>query len=267
MIKVKKDFNTVPDILNSDNRKKAFKNNIRDKNFNHGTSLYKPDELKKQLHEIYNLKCVYCEDSLLNAPKHVEHYRPKDIYYWLGYSWDNLLLCCGSCNSSKGINFKTINDKVKYNNENYENIHKLGDDYDKSEKPELINPEKDDIIKYIIFNRDAEISSENRRVIYTIETCNLNRDELLKLRIEIVNDFIQLVNSYYLQFDESSPSDKSELVKSFVPLVQKFIKDCNKEKKFYSLRYYMIKNIELFFNYEDKRIINILNHLFLKLNS
>ncbi|MEA2099101.1 MAG: hypothetical protein U9P72_03130, partial [Campylobacterota bacterium] len=90
MIKVEKDFNDIPKILNSKNRKDAFIQSLKDKAFNHGKILYKPQELKNRLYKIYNLKCVYCEDTLLNVPKHIEHYRPKDIYYWLAYSWDNL---------------------------------------------------------------------------------------------------------------------------------------------------------------------------------
>lgn len=259
MIKVEKDFDNIPDILNSSNRKEAFEKNIQDEAFNHGKSLYKPDGLKSRLHNIYNFKCVYCEDSLLNAPKHVEHYRPKDIYYWLAYSWDNLLLCCTSCNSSKGINFETANSKVEYNQESFDNIHSLGSTYDGLEKPKLVNPERDDILQEIVFNKDAEISSENDRIDYTITTCNLNRGELIKLRIEILNDFVQLVNDYYLQLDADKNVDKTSLIKSFIPLVRKFIEDCNKEKKFYSFRYFIINNIDVFF--ANDKIVKIINHL------
>lgn len=256
MIKIEKDFDAVPDILNSDNRKKAFKKNTKNKKFDYGKTLYKPDELKKQLHDIYHLKCVYCEDSLLNSPKHIEHYRPKDIYYWLAYSWDNLFLCCGSCNSAKGINFKTSNKKVKYKKESYEEIHSLGDKYDKAEKPKLINPEKDDIIKDILFDNNALISSNNDRVLYTIKTCNLNRNEVVQLRIEIINDFVSLIDDYYLSFNEDNLQDKSLLVKTFIPLVRKFINDCNTKKEFYSFRYFILNNIEIFF--EDVTIQKII---------
>ena len=83
MIKIEKDFANIPKILQSKNREEAFDKNVKDKKFNHGKTLYKPDELKNRLHKIYNFKCAYCEDTLLNAPKHIEHYRPKDTYYWL----------------------------------------------------------------------------------------------------------------------------------------------------------------------------------------
>ncbi|WP_321779160.1 HNH endonuclease [Sulfurimonas sp.] len=259
MIKVEKDFSDVPEILNNQKREDAFNSNVSDEAFNHGKTLYKPQELKNRLHVIYNKKCVYCEDTLLNSPKHIEHYRPKDIYFWLAYSWDNLLLCCTSCNGSKGVNFETRNQRVTYNSEIFENIHNLGNSYDELEKPMLINPEKEDIQADLIFNRDSNISSENPRVDYTIETCNLNREELRELREEIVEDFIGLVNEYHLLFDENNNQGKRESVKGLILIVKQFIQKCNKEKKFYSLRYFILSNIDIFVqNIEMKSIVNSL---------
>lgn len=241
MIRVEKDFANVPDILNSDNRKEAFENNIKDEAFSHGKTLYKPDELKIRLHNIYNKKCVYCEDSLLNSPKAIEHYRPKDIYYWLAYSWDNLLLCCTSCNGAKGVNFDTRKNKVDYSNETFDNIHNLSNSYNSLEEPMLINPEKDDIIEDLIFNNQAVISSENDRVDYTIQTCNLNREELRILREEILEDFINSINKHYELFVKNGD------ISRFIPDIEIFINNCNKTKKFYTFRYFILKNINIFF--------------------
>lgn len=242
MIKVNKDFSDVPEILNSKNRKEAFEKNILDKAFNHGKTLYKPDELKNKLYEIYNLKCVYCEDTLLNSPKHIEHYRPKDIYYWLAYSWDNLFLCCTSCNGSKGINFETKNKKIDYNGEIFEKIHNLSDNYDKLEQPMFVNPEKENILKYLIFDNTAQISSKNDRVDYTIQKCNLKREELRILREEIVGDFINSINKHYVLFIKHGD------ISRFLPDIETFINNCNKNKKFYSLRYFVLNNSNIFFD-------------------
>jgi len=246
MIKVEKDFTNVPQILNSSNRRKAFNSNIKDKAFNHGKTLYKPHELKDRLHKIYNLKCVYCEDSLLNSPKHIEHYRPKDIYYWLAYSWDNLLLCCTSCNGSKGVNFKTINKKVDCDNVKFEYMHNLGKNYDDLEQPMLVNPEKEDVLKYLIFDREAQIFSKNDRVDYTIQNCNLNREELIELRKEILEDFILLINDYIVLFDKNNNLDKKTVVKIFIPVIRQFVNKCKKENKFYSFRYFILNNPDVF---------------------
>lgn len=180
MIKVEKDCDNIPTILKSKNREEAFKQNKKANKFIDTKNLYKVKSIQKKLFLIYHAKCAYCEDTLLNAPKHIEHYRPKDTYYWLAYSWDNLLLCCTSCNSTKGKSFKTQTQKVIYNGEKFEDIHNLRDTYDKIENPFIINPEKDDVLKYIFFNDKAEIFSDDERVKYTIDTASkLNRNELV----------------------------------------------------------------------------------------
>ncbi len=60
-------------------------------------------------------KCAYCE-----APTHevafgdVEHYRPKSVYWWLAYSYDNYLASCQLCNQKfKGARFPVKNAKMK----------------------------------------------------------------------------------------------------------------------------------------------------------
>jgi uncharacterized protein (TIGR02646 family) len=52
------------------------------------------------LEACHNGKCCYCEPPL-DANSEVEHWRPKSKYYWLAYTWDNLLYCCGFCNKKK----------------------------------------------------------------------------------------------------------------------------------------------------------------------
>ena len=114
MIKVEKDFTNIPNILTQtptrgESREEVFNQNILSSSYCDKNHKYKVDSIQKRLKKIYHLKCAYCEQKLLDAPKHIEHYRPKDTYYWLAYSWDNLLLCCGGCNSSKGTRFAIFN--------------------------------------------------------------------------------------------------------------------------------------------------------------
>ncbi|MFV8053150.1 hypothetical protein [Mycobacterium sp. 48b] len=56
-------------------------------------------------------KCAYCEKSLTDIPTAAEHWRPKRAitgsrdhpgYFWLAYSWFNLLPSCDMCNSYAG---------------------------------------------------------------------------------------------------------------------------------------------------------------------
>ncbi|SFV61407.1 hypothetical protein MNB_SV-3-1074 [hydrothermal vent metagenome] len=258
MIKVEKDFANIPTILTQSLREEAFNKNVSSNSYCDDKNRYKVGSVQKRLNAIYHLKCAYCEQKLLDAPKHIEHYRPKDIYYWLAYSWDNLLLCCGSCNSSKGTNFAIENNQVVYNNEPFENIHTLGSSYDKIEKPKMINPEKEDVLGLILFDKYGKIDSEDTRVRYTIEeACNLNRKELVELRLEIVTDFINRVNNHYLYFV------KYKDISRFKPDIENFINNCSIEKEFYAFRYFVVNNIEIFFE-NNKPLQHIVKGLFEK---
>jgi hypothetical protein len=44
-------------------------------------------------------KCAYCE-AITEVVAHgdVEHYRPKSVYWWLAYTYDNYLYACQICN-------------------------------------------------------------------------------------------------------------------------------------------------------------------------
>lgn len=252
MTKVEKNFEDIPSILKHESRKEAFEQNVNARAYSFGEKLYKTGKVQKKLNEIYHLKCAFCEQKLLDAPKHIEHYRPKDIYYWLAYSWDNLLLACGSCNSAKGINFKTENNKVTYMNETFDEIHTLGKSYDEIEKPFIIHPEKEDVLQYIKYDKEGKVSSENPRVQHTIEkACKLNREELVKKRLIILHDFIHQIDKHYVLFEKHGD------VTRFQPSIESFIEKVTKENEFYSFRYFILDNIPVFFEHKGIQIILI----------
>jgi hypothetical protein len=54
---------------------------------------------KRQLLRETHDKCAYCEShTAAVAFGDVEHYRPKSIYWWLAYVYDNYLASCSVCN-------------------------------------------------------------------------------------------------------------------------------------------------------------------------
>ena len=256
MIKIEKDLNDIPSILKSENREEAFLKNIDSYGFNHGLTLYKTTVIQDKLKEIYHNKCGYCERDISDDDKHIEHYRPKSRYYWLAYSWDNLLLCCSRCNKAKSDKFLTQHCSVLYGNEKFSDIHVLGLSYDKDEQPKTINPEREDVLSDIIFDRDAIISSLNDRVTHTIdEVCNLNRKELVQKRIKLVNGFIRRVEKHYKKYlDEKNYRNYT----MFTPDIEELIEECKIENEFYAFRYFILHNIELFF--ENKILQSILKH-------
>lgn len=56
---------------------------------------------KKQLKKETAGKCAYCEAPTdVVAHGDVEHFRPKSVYWWLAYCYDNYLYSCQICNQT-----------------------------------------------------------------------------------------------------------------------------------------------------------------------
>lgn len=197
MIKISKDIHNVPHSLNptsgtigrNTHQKRleiiAANAYIDNDRYN---SRYKYDDTKKYLKKIYRGKCAFCESK--EGQLHVEHYRPKQIYYWLAFSWDNLLFACTICNQNKSTKFEIIaHTRATYTTSYLVNCNNFSAYYDRIENPKLLNPEITDPSKIFKFNINGMITSEDIRGIYTIETCGLDRDDLNDNRKKILDDF------------------------------------------------------------------------------
>jgi uncharacterized protein (TIGR02646 family) len=67
----------------------------------------------RDLWRMQEYKCCYCERKLTQCFNDVEHYRPKSRadrrpgctdthgYWWLAFTWENLLFACAPCNRSE----------------------------------------------------------------------------------------------------------------------------------------------------------------------
>ncbi len=155
-------------------------------------SRYKFDDVKNKLSLIYHNKCAFCEQRI--EQYHVEHYRPKKgegAYYWLAFSWDNLLLACPNCNTNKGTNFDITGKKVVFTSseDNLKSINTLSANYNIEEQPKMVNPEVVNPEGLIDFNRNGVISSVDDRFVYTINKCKLDRDYLNDERRKIYDEF------------------------------------------------------------------------------
>lgn len=64
-------------------------------------------EIRKALDEMCSgaRRCMYCEDSVADE---VEHFKPKDFYPELVFTWSNYLYACGPCNGGKNNKFPVI---------------------------------------------------------------------------------------------------------------------------------------------------------------
>ncbi|MEX1361513.1 MAG: hypothetical protein AB1Z98_00180 [Nannocystaceae bacterium] len=94
------------------------------------------------------LKCCYCEDRLQDVRwEHVEHFRPKVRYWWLTWTWDNLLFSCIRCNHAKAEEFPLLAGSVALAAEQAP---------PGSERPALIDPASEDPRQHIQFRPFGE---------------------------------------------------------------------------------------------------------------
>jgi len=199
-------------------------------------SRYKTSDIKSKLISIYKNKCAYCEQKVESF--HVEHYRPKQNYYWLAYSWDNLLSACAYCNEYKNANFQITPPRslLTVNNINLRNINTLSNGYDASENPDLINPEVTNPYGSISFNDDGNISSTDSKFTYTINTCRLNRTYLKDRRKKIIDDLRRDLRATFVE--NATPFEQTVAIKT---IVTKFMADWRDvENEFLAFRRYVI---------------------------
>ena len=87
--------------------------------FRFNSSIYRSERITEILKRQQHNKCCYCEsEHSATSAGRIDHFRPKSAvrqcngstrthpgYYWLAYSWNNLLLACDQCNLKKSDYF------------------------------------------------------------------------------------------------------------------------------------------------------------------
>jgi 5-methylcytosine-specific restriction endonuclease McrA len=181
-------------------------------------------------------KCAYCE-SPTNIVTYgdVEHFRPKDLYWWLAFSYDNYTYSCQLCNQKfKGANFtiagtrtippvplprtrpsppklKALSSQICLDPINNNDSALLS--YFKSEKADLPHPYLDDpekIFSWEVDNINREVSlvsngttANRKRALKAAEDLlGLNREELRRARYAQYS----MIYAHSLVIQESSQS-------------------------------------------------------------
>lgn len=252
MIKINKDLDNIPESLNSNltnqRRNELIESGryIREDVYH---SRYKMPDIKEFLEAIYHKKCAYCEKAIDDSNVPIEHYRPKSIYYWLAYSWDNLLLCCDRCNTYKGKKFEIASEKALFNRETLNDIHKLSLKYNEIEQPKMIHPEFEDVENKLIFENNGRVTSEDERVRYTIETCRIDRELANERRKKILDDFI---NKYKDRLYHYQITKDIQILGAIKWLIDDFRKDSvNPDNDYLAFRRWIIRNIKFLINSGD----------------
>lgn len=243
MIKVNKDLDNVPASLDNTTTQRRRNELIEagryiDENTYH--SRYKQSDVKQRLKTLYRGKCAFCEQCIEQF--HVEHFRSKSIYYWLAYSWDNLLAVCPVCNLNKRHDFDTANESVSLADTEgaLERIHRLADEYNEREGNRLVHPEKEEVTPQLIFSKDGSIHSEDERVDHTINTCRLDRSNLRDLRKKVWDDLEKKLRS---RLFESQLGD-SEAPAKIKGLLEDFVRDTDDlSNEFIAFRRYAVQHL------------------------
>ena len=120
--------------------------------------LWSDRKVKNFLHRSQHGKCCYCERKRdEKRESDVEHFRPKAKvegaedhlgYWWLAYSWENLLIACKTCNEE----YKKSKFPLKHCSE-----RAYGEKSDLAkEEPILINPLEEDPEEFIEYDLSAK---------------------------------------------------------------------------------------------------------------
>ncbi|KQR65329.1 hypothetical protein [Pedobacter sp. Leaf176] len=138
-------------------------------------------------------KCCFCEKDQVEEDGTVEHFRPKmgfrekrkealvkPGYYWLGYTWTNLLFCCSKCNGAryKGNLFPLRAGSARARTHN--------DDLS-LEDPYLIDPASIDPRAHIYFD-DEMVKYRTDYGQETIHILGLDRTTLNDFRKALIQD-------------------------------------------------------------------------------
>ena len=163
------------------------------KKFDFRRSIYGHTRVKDALLEAQHGKCCYCESKFrATSPGAVEHFRPKGAvraggemsntypgYYWLAYEWENLLVSCETCNTSKGTLFPLVDEDKRA---------RCHHDPVEEESPVFVDPASEDPAQHICFRR-AEVVHLTDRGLRTIEGFGLRRSELEEARAKYLEWF------------------------------------------------------------------------------
>jgi uncharacterized protein (TIGR02646 family) len=149
-------------------------------------------DVRKALYQLQNGKCGYCEKEVEDTVEPLDHYRPKTRawrhdgckkdhgYWWLAFTWENLVYACSQCNSKKSCHFPLAIGSTSLVAEEVPQ----GD-----EIPLLLDPMTDNGVAHIEFvldkreNREIWIPqprNDSPRGRWSIEIYDLKRDGLIK---------------------------------------------------------------------------------------
>jgi len=139
---------------------------------------YKQEDVRSSLENMYRNLCCYCECRVKPAAfPNIEHRKPKDLFPESTFDWRNLHLACQQCNTFKSN---------KWNSRN-----------------PILDAVDAPVSKHLTY-KEYYCHWQTQRGRTTIDHAQLNRNDLLNARKEIVVKAFKLVDAYR-EIDRDSP--------------------------------------------------------------
>ena len=226
--------------------------------------------------KLYEGKCAYCERSR-GDEVNIDHYRPKKKranlknviynqpgYYWLPYTWSNLLPLCSKCNQFKSNKFPLVGFNETNRISSHEkpigilNKKRFNLLYlNKTENPFLLNPEDEplEFKDHFAFNKEGNIAGKTVKGQETINICKLDRKNLRLERAKHIFNYVELINKQldkYLNANKAKPNKEEILETSLFVVFEMIYDNCNSSKDFSLLGLYI-------YHYFDDIIVPKLN--------
>lgn len=205
-----------------------------------------PKSVSDSLEKLFNGKCAYCESYIVKEEEieskaqflqqktpnfkkdfkfrnidYIDHFRPRnnakgynqkgtdlEHYWWLSYEWENLYYCCSDCKLAKGNWFPVERKRARIDS----NINII----DVSEKSIFINPCVNNIEEHFDFDINiGEIIGKSTRGNVTIELLYLNRENLIKGRLQAIDDENKIITRYLKEPELYREKNKYNIINNF----------------------------------------------------
>ncbi|MEK7989538.1 MAG: HNH endonuclease [Thiotrichaceae bacterium] len=136
---------------------------------------YRTETILDALDMIFLKKCYLCEvDQIIEGVFEVDHFKPKAIYPELEYEWNNLYLCCETCNLSKADTDNLL-DPCK---DDVENMIFYTHDYEEGQRQYIPH--------FFVSNIDDENNTQLDNTINLLEKIHNNKKGKLSIRASLL---------------------------------------------------------------------------------
>lgn len=207
-------------------------------------------ELKKE----FDAKCAYCESStIVSSLGDFDHFRPKssarglnkefslDHYWTLAFNWQNMYLCCETCNRYK-LNWFPVEGLRASLTQSFSQIIR-------NEKGLLVDPCHDNPEDHFNYEPNGMIVPKTKKGEVTIDILKLNREELVERRRREYR--VLLLQLQTIPHEKLSSSSKTGLINSLIQTIERINKRNGNLEFSGMMKFFILKNLRQSSNLQD----------------